>query len=250
MRNNRTPPPPELICLKEVSSTNSRLRELLSERRLPEGSIVMAEAQTAGRGQAGNSWESEASKNLTFSIVIYPEVIEANEQFLISQTAALAVKEMLSDYTDNITVKWPNDVYWKDRKISGMLIENDLAGRTIYCSICGIGININQAEFLSDAPNPVSLTQITSEVYDLQELLGRFRERFYSLYLRLLQDRKEEIRREYKAALYRGEGFHPYRDKDGEFEAEIEDIKSTGHLVLRLSGGEKRIYAFKEVATK
>lgn len=174
-------------------------------------------------------------------------MLQANEQFLLSQITALAVKEMLSEYTDGVTVKWPNDVYWKDRKLCGMLIENDLTGRTISCSICGIGVNINQKAFLSDAPNPVSLTQITGEEYDLQELLLRFRERFYQLYLLLLQGQKEEIRSRYRKALYRGKGYHPYSDAGGTFEAEIAAIAPTGLLTLRLAGGETRLYAFKEV---
>ncbi|WP_085537423.1 biotin--[acetyl-CoA-carboxylase] ligase [Massilibacteroides vaginae] len=250
MRNNAQPLPPEVIRVANTVSTNSYIRDLLKKQPLPEGSIVIADFQTAGRGQTGNSWESENGKNLTFSIVIYPETIAANEQFLISQVAALSVKKVLNEYTGHIRVKWPNDIYWNDRKICGMLIENDLAGSSIYCSVCGIGININQKEFVSNAPNPVSLTQITGQEYDLQEVLTRFRHHFYQLYLELLQDKKESIRRQYKNALYRGEGFHPYTDENGTFDAEIKDIEPTGHLILRLIDGETRRYAFKEVAIK
>lgn len=250
MQNDIQPQVPEVIWLAETVSTNSYIRSLLKKQTLPEGSLVVTDFQTAGRGQAGNSWESEAGRNLTFSIVIYPETIAANEQFLISQITALSVKEALSEYTDNIRVKWPNDVYWNDRKICGMLIENDLAGYSIYCSVCGIGININQKEFISDAPNPVSLTQITGQEYDLKEVLTRFRHHFYQLYLELLQDKKESIRQQYRNALYRGEGFHTYKDDNGTFEAEIKDIEPTGHLILRLMDGETRRYAFKEVSIK
>lgn len=250
MRNNAQPLPPEVIRVANTVSTNSYIRDLLKKQPLPEGSIVIADFQTAGRGQTGNSWESENGKNLTFSIVIYPETIAANEQFLISQVAALSVKKVLNEYTGHIRVKWPNDIYWNDRKICGMLIENDLAGSSIYCSVCGIGININQKEFVSNAPNPVSLAQITGQEYDLQEVLTRFRHHFYQLYLELLQDKKESIRRQYKNALYRGEGFHPYTDENGTFDAEIKDIEPTGHLILRLIDGETRRYAFKEVAIK
>lgn len=250
MPNNDQPQVPEVIRLEETVSTNSLIRSLLKERTLPEGSLVVTNFQTAGRGQSGNSWESETGKNLTFSLVIYPEIILANEQFLISQIAALSVKETLSAYTDNIRVKWPNDVYWNDRKICGMLIENDLIGNTIYCSICGIGMNINQKEFISNAPNPVSLTQITGQEYDLDEILTRLRHHFYQLYLALLQGKKESIRKQYRESLYRGSGFHRYQDENGTFEAEIQDIEPTGHLLLRLRDGETRRYAFKEVSIK
>ena len=100
-----------------------------------------------------------------FSILLYPDFLPANRQFLISQIASLSVKETLEKYTDSVTVKWPNDIYWKDRKICGMLIENDLSGQHLYCSVVGIGLNINQEIFRSDAPNPISLTQITGKTY-------------------------------------------------------------------------------------
>lgn len=248
MQNNDLSREPEVIRLTETKSTNSYIRSLLSETELPEGSLVMADFQTSGRGQIGNSWESEAGKNLTFSIVIYPETIAAKEQFLISQVAALSIKRTLEHYTDGITVKWPNDVYWKERKICGMLIENDLTGHSIYCSICGIGININQKHFLSNAPNPVSLTQITGIEHDLREVLDLFRGHFYQLYLSLLQGEKEAIRQDYRESLYRGKGYHTYKDDKGLFEAKIDRIEPTGHLHLRLESGEVRVYAFKEVS--
>ena len=157
---------PRIIRLEETTSTNNYLRGLVGKESLPEGSIVVTEYQTAGRGQVGNTWESEPGKNLMFSIILYPDFLPANRQFLISQIAALSVKETLDAYVDGITVKWPNDSYWHDQKICGMLIENDLTGHSLYCSVIGIGININQREFLSDALNPVSLVQITGREYD------------------------------------------------------------------------------------
>ena len=135
---------PRILRVAETASTNSLLRELVIKESLAEGSVVVADFQTAGRGQIGNTWESEAGKNLMFSLVLYPTCIPANRQFLISQIAALSVKEALDLYADHITVKWPNDIYWKDKKICGMLIENDVSGHHIRRSIAGLGININQ----------------------------------------------------------------------------------------------------------
>ena len=171
---------PRIIRLKEATSTNSVLHDWLANEPLPEGSVVVAEDQTAGRGQVGNHWEAEPGQNLTFSLVIYPTCLQAKEQFLISQIAALSVKQTLEAYVQPIRVKWPNDVYWQDRKICGMLIENDLLGCTIATSILGIGININQAQFVSDAPNPVSLHQITGQRFYKEELLARFLSVFYT----------------------------------------------------------------------
>lgn len=238
---------PRIIRLKEATSTNSVLHDWLANEPLPEGSVVVAEDQTAGRGQVGNHWESEPGQNLTFSLVIYPTCLQAKEQFLISQIAALSVKQTLEAYVQPIRVKWPNDVYWQDRKICGMLIENDLLGSTIATSILGIGININQAQFVSDAPNPVSLHQITGQFFDKEELLARFLSVFYTHYHSLLQGEWEAIQSAYRTALYRNDGYYSYEDATGRFEATIHTIEPSGHLLLQLRDGSIRRYAFKEV---
>lgn len=163
--------PVPLIHINETNSTNNYLQSLCSEQKVEELTVVVADFQTSGRGQRGNSWESAPGKNLLFSTVIFPEFLEARRQFLISQIISLAIKEELDTYTTDISIKWPNDIYWKEKKICGMLIENDLMGRNISQSIAGIGININQEIFHSSAPNPVSLLQITEEEHDLFEIL-------------------------------------------------------------------------------
>ena len=239
---------PRIIHLAEVDSTNNYLRSLLRNERLPEGSVVVTDDQTKGRGQTGNSWESAPGMNLTFSIVLYPNFIRINQQFLISQIAALSVKETLERYTDQVLVKWPNDIYRKDGKICGMLIENDLKGHEIHLSVIGIGINLNQERFISNAPNPVSLYQITGETYSRKETLDIFLSTFFRYYLLLLQEKEEEIRRAYRQALYRGEGYFTYRDQTGTFEAAVYDIEPMGYLLLQLKNGEIRRYAFKEVS--
>ncbi len=248
MKENNVNETPQIIHLQEVISTNISLRERIEGKSLPEGSVVWADIQTGGRGQVGNTWESEPYKNLTFSIVLYPDVIPANEQFLISQIAALSVKETLAQHTDSIKIKWPNDIYWQDKKICGMLIENDLAGAGIYCSVIGIGINLNQDYFQSNAINPVSLTQITGLTYDREEILQQFLSIFYSYYLLLLQEKEEEIRTLYQSTLYRNDDYYLYEDANGSFEAIIDHIEPTGHLILRLRDGSLRRYAFKEVS--
>ena len=236
-----------ITFIEETDSTNKALRERMATGQVEEGSVVVAGFQTAGRGQVGNVWESEAGKNLTFSVVLYPETVPANRQFVLSQLAALSVKEVLDAYTDHITVKWPNDIYWKDKKICGMLIENDLCGKNIYATIIGIGINLNQLEFRSDAPNPVSLAQITGSVYDADDVLDRFLSILYKWYLRLLKGEEDIISNKYREALYRRDGYYPFSDDDGGFAARIYDIEPTGHLVLQLQDGTLRRYAFKEV---
>lgn len=239
---------PQIIRLKETPSTNQYIKELMLKKRLPEGSLVIAESQTAGRGQAGTNWESAPGENLTFSLLLRPDCIPVNRQFFISQIAALAVKETLDSCTKGISVKWPNDIYWQNKKICGILIENNLSGNQILSSIVGIGLNLNQTQFGSNAPNPVSLRQITGKEYDKEEILDRFLDRFFNYYLLLLQEKEESIRSTYKSALFRKEGFFTYRDARGEFEACIRDIDLLGHLLLQLRNGEIRRYAFKEVS--
>ena len=247
MRSPKRFPVP-LVHINETNSTNNYLQALCARQQTEEFTTVVADFQTSGRGQRGNSWEAEPDKNLLFSFVIFPVFLEARQQFLISQIVSLAIKEELDTYTTDISIKWPNDIYWKDKKICGMLIENDLSGHNLYCSIIGIGINLNQAVFRGDAPNPVSLFQIIGKEVDREEVLDRFLSVFYRYYLSLLQEEYEDIRIRYQSALYRREGYHAYRDEAGEFEACIHDIESTGHLLLVLRDGSIRRYAFKEVS--
>ena len=238
---------PRILRVAETTSTNSLLRELVIKESLLEGSVVVADFQTAGRGQIGNVWESEAGKNLMFSTVLYPTCIPANRQFLISQIAALSVKETLDSYTDHVTVKWPNDIYWKEKKICGMLIENDLMGRNISQSIIGIGININQEIFHSSAPNPVSLLQITEEEHDLFEILKNIMLRIQSYYSLLKKGDTTSIACQYEKSLFRREGMHRYKDANGEFLARIVCVEPEGKLILEDEKLIKRGYMFKEV---
>ena len=233
---------------EEVASTNS-LAEKLPLSELKDKQVILTWRQTQGRGQATNRWESAPGKNISMTVIFRPECLEAGKQFAVSMVIALGCLDFLSHYVEGVTVKWPNDIYWKDRKICGMLIENDLSGQHLYCSVIGIGLNINQEVFRSNAPNPVSLTQITGKTYNREELLNRFLRIFFNYYCLLLQEKEEEIRAAYMAALYRGDGYYPYADENGRFEARIHAIEPTGHLILLLRDGERRRYAFKEVTT-
>ena len=244
---NSTVEKPRIIRVEETHSTNSLLREWLEQEALPTGSVIVADFQTAGRGQVGNVWESEKGKNLTFSLVLYPQELPVNQQFLISQIAALSVKETLDAYTEGISIKWPNDIYWQDKKICGMLIENDLSGHNLLRSIIGIGINVNQTTFRGDAPNPVSLWQILKQEVDREVVLRQFMSRFEAYNQALLAGEKALIHARYIEALYRREGYHPYTDAKGAFSARIYGIEPTGHLLLQSTDGAIRRYAFKEV---
>ena len=216
-------------------------------QQVEEGTTVWTDFQTAGKGQRGTSWESAPGMNLLFSIVLYPNFILPNEQFIISQIASVAIKEVLSKYVSDISIKWPNDIYWKDKKICGILIENVILEDSVVSSEIGIGININQEAFVSNAPNPVSLKQITQEDYNRKEILSEIIARILFLYNKA-KTAKTAIVDTYKQSLYRKDGFFSYQDKQGElFSACINDIEASGLLVLTTSEGETKRFAFKEI---
>ena len=232
------------IHLSEVDSTNVEVRRRLEAGEpLPELTLVDAESQTQGRGQRGNSWESEAGQNLSFSLVCHPQWVKASEQFVLSQAIALAVAENV----DGSTVKWPNDIYIGDRKVSGTLIECDLRGSQIETCIIGTGVNVNQTEFRSDAPNPVSMAQVAGRTFDRENLLQAIVQRFVQYYEKIRNGQADEVRQAYRQRLYRRTGFHRYADAQGEFLAEIADVERTGHLILRKEDGTLHRYEFKEV---
>jgi BirA family biotin operon repressor/biotin-[acetyl-CoA-carboxylase] ligase len=241
-------PTPPIIYLEETASTNRYVQEAAEAGTLPDGSvIVVAACQTAGRGQAGNAWEAEAGKNLTCSLLFYPRSLHAAQSFAIAQLAALSIKQIIDPYTPHITLKWPNDVYHGDRKIAGVLIENLLAGSQITRSIIGIGLNLNQTRFRSDAPNPVSLAQITGRTVPPLDMIAPL-QRAIHLYIQQLEsDGAENIHHQYLAALYRREGSHPFQDAHARFHARIHHIEPSGLLVLERADGSLASYTFKEV---
>ncbi len=239
--------PSTLIRVEETDSTSLYLTRLCQEQEVKEMTVVVTDYQTAGRGQRGNSWESEKGENLLFSTVFYPTFLSARKQFLLSQVVSLAVKETLDNYAEGFSVKWPNDIFWKEKKICGMLLENDLSGIQIDRCIAGIGININQEEFHSEAPNPVSLWQITNKKESTLDILQQVMERI-NVYYELLRSGKDAwIASRYERSLFRNSGFHPFRDEQGDFQAMITGIEPGGKLILTDDNGRERRYAFKEV---
>ena len=242
---------PRLIHIAETDSTNRFMWMVADAELLASGSIVLADFQTAGRGLSGNSWESEAKQNLTFSVLSRPVAVPASRPFLIAEMAALSVRKTLEKYlptTNRLTVKWPNDIYYGDGKIAGILIENVLLQGFICQSIIGTGINVNQTVFLSETPNPISLAQITGHPWDRMAIMDDFRQAFAEQSERLNNSHFDAIHADYLAAIYRKDGYFRYRDAEGAFEAVIRDIKPTGHLVLARTDGTLSQYAYKEVS--
>lgn len=237
-----------LIRLEETESTNNYLKKLVREQHPPEGSMVITNFQSQGRGQQGNAWFSPKGKNLLFSFVIYPKKLPAKEQFIISRMISIAIKSALDQFVDCVRIKWPNDMYWRDKKIAGILIENNIQDGMIESSIIGVGLNLNQDVFPMELPNPVSLKQITGMDYEPDYLLDIVFREFFVLYREFQKGKISEIEDEYMLDLYRVNDYYWFEDARGKFQAKIEDVKPSGHLALRtLDEDETRVYAFKEV---
>lgn len=233
----------------ETASTMLLLHDRRWMDRPEEFVLVTADFQTAGRGQRGTHWESAPEANLLFGIMCHPSFLDADKQFLLSEVQALAVARALSDRIDGISVKWPNDVYAGDRKICGMLLEHDLCGTHIATTITGVGLNVNQPHFESDAPNPVSLFQLTGHTVDRAALMIDIIERFEHDYRRLQNGLSAKVHADYRSLLYRGKGLHRFAEPGQKpFYAAIDDVLPDGHMRLLDENGAIRQYAFKEVA--
>ncbi len=244
------------MYIRQTNSTSTLLREQYTDT-LPHLYTIRTDYQSAGRGQAGNGWESEDSKNLLFSTLLRCEVSPA-EQFRLTMWVSVAMVEMLLKYlpAEGLTIKWPNDIYYGDKKLAGILVENTLVGSKIAYSIVGIGLNVNQLEFLSPAPNPISMQQISGKEYDVENLL----EEYLAVLKRWQNVPLQTLQAAYMSYLYRRRGMYPYVEREvslvptaiaqsteGAFRAEIQGITPQGELVLQTEKGETRTYHFKQI---
>ena len=238
------------LRLGTTDSTNRYLRDYAANRPTSGDTetavVAVADYQTSGHGQGDNPWESEAGKNLLFSILTYPTSVRPRQQFVLSMAMALAVADALGHYTDGIRLKWPNDVYRHDSKISGTLIETRIVAGTLAHCISGTGINVNQRTFRSDAPNPVSLYNIIGRETPIEDVLHRVLDAYGRYYDMVLRGEYDAISDKYHAALYRRNEEHLYEDGTGRFTATLTGVDEQGRLLLQRDGG-LRAYSFKEV---
>ena len=240
-------PESQIIRVRQTASTNSCLQHLSEQKKLPEGAIVVTDNQTCGRGTGCNSWESETSANVCMSIILYPTSTPASEQFILSKVISLAVYDFLSEHLHKgVSVKWPNDIYVDDKKISGILIENYICGDYITKTIAGIGININQEHFLSDAPNPVSLRQITGKTYSIENCLQTIRYNIAKRYS-MAKETPVKIHSEYLQHLYRFGKLCQYSANGVIFSAIITGVNMYGMLEMKTSNGVRKTFGFKEL---
>ena len=237
----------KLLFFKNLPSTNSFAASLIRDNEVPEGTVIYTDYQSAGRGQGGNKWESEENKNLLISIILLPSMINPADQFLLSMAVSLGIYDFLERHTSAISIKWPNDIYVKNDKIAGILIENSIMGELIEHSIAGIGININQVKFLSDAPNPVSLTNLSGKMYDLNDCLIHLVADLDRRYKFLFSGDFDLIRLDYISRLYRLKQWSKFRDMKGIFKGRILNVSDTGRVVVGREDGKINEYSFKEI---
>lgn len=239
--------------IEEIGSTNTYLMQRCGREDLPEGYTVCTFRQTAGRGQRGNGWESEPDKNISFTTVLNCRAMAPETLWRQSMLVALAVAEALQSFGLDARIKWPNDIYVGDKKICGILIENVLQGGEVKCSLAGVGVNINQTLFVSNAPNPTSMALLLDKEQDKKAVLEAILARLEAL-------AQADLKPRYMALLYRKEGYYRWREvevstapmaidysQENSFEARIADIDNQGQLVLETPNQQQKKYHFKEI---
>ena len=257
------------MYISTTNSTNTLMKELLARGEWREGERFLYTAfQTAGRGQAGNGWESEKGKNLLCSVLMsYQPSAISRQPFYLNVLVSVAVHKVirsllferrgLCSLSEAVSIKWPNDIYYGDKKIAGILVENAILGNEVTYSIAGIGLNVNQTTFLSSAPNPISLKLISGKETDIDTLMQALMAQIEALEA----TDEAQVWMYYREHLYRREGFWPFVEREvstaptmnaekgaeGIFLAKIENVRTNGEIELRDQNGNLRIYHFKQV---
>jgi BirA family biotin operon repressor/biotin-[acetyl-CoA-carboxylase] ligase len=237
-----------LVTIKEVDSTNTFLKTLLSNSKpVPEGTVIMAESQYAGRGQQQNKWHSEPGKNLTFSILLTPSFLPISQQFDLTRIVSLGVYDALKPLLgEALKIKWPNDIYYGDGKLGGILIETHLQGHKFKDAVIGIGLNINQQSFEPGAGNAISVKQILQKDYDLPALLSEICGYIEGYYMQLKAGEISFVRNTYLSRLYWLNEAKPFRSNGEGFTGTIIDVKDEGLLVVQNNKG-KQEFSLKQI---
>ena len=237
----------KLFYYEELPSTNTHASRLLDEKEQQEGTVIYTDFQSAGRGQTGNKWESGKGINLLFSIILYPDTIKPEDQFILSMGISLGICDFLDSNLEGATIKWPNDIYVRNDKIAGILIENSIMGDTIESCVTGIGLNLNQVTFPSGIPNAVSLKIATGKDYVPDQCLKEVLSMLDHRYRQLLYGDRAIIRSEYVSRLYRLNEWHHFGLKGSVFSGRIKDVLPSGKLKIEKRSGKLSEFGFREV---
>ncbi|WP_210516888.1 biotin--[acetyl-CoA-carboxylase] ligase [Hymenobacter terricola] len=237
----------QLLWLPSCASTNSEAQALIVQNRASEGCTIITDFQTAGRGQRGNQWEAAPAENLMLSVVWQPTFLAAAQQFRLSQAVALGVHDWataLLGPDPKLKLKWPNDLYYADQKLGGILIENTLTGPKIQYSIIGIGLNVNQQAFA--VATATSFRQLTGRVYSRETLAARLLECLERRYLQLRAGQEGTLRRDYLQALYRYQETHSFEVAGRRVSGQIVGVEDDGRLAVAI-GNELRRFGLQEI---
>tara|TARA_B110000495_G_C23023243_1_gene607443 strand:+ start:1654 stop:2400 length:747 start_codon:yes stop_codon:yes gene_type:complete len=238
----------KILRINSCESTNTFAKELLSKSEPIEGTVIITDKQTKGRGQFGNSWQSENNKNLTFSIILKPKFLIPSHQFYLSKISAITSVLSLNECTNKqFSIKWPNDIYFNDKKIGGILIENSITTNRIIDSIIGIGININQT-FSEDLMIATSLSEILNKPQKIEPILIKFLNTFEKLFIMLQNNKLEEINSLYHSLLLGINQKRKFIDTklNLEISAILKGVNSIGQLHL-YSNENDLFYNLKEL---
>ena len=238
-----------LLHLKELGSTNAHALDLLSKNKPSEGTVISAWNQTEGRGQIGSNWDSEAGKNITISLILYPTFLPVKQQFLLNQAISLSIFDFISRFLNTeVKIKWPNDILIRDKKIAGILIQNILSTNNFQTSIIGVGINVNQKVFKSNTPNPTSIKLETKKENDVKKLIGMLCYDIEKRYLQLRSNNFSIIQQDYLSNLYRFQEDAIYQliENDEVFSGKIVGLNESGKLIIDHKKGQSE-FSMKEV---
>ncbi len=234
-----------VIHLQQVNSTNTYLKELSRDTRIKEGTVILSDWQTEGKGRGDNTWLSEAGLNLTLSILLRPS-LDANRHFFLNEFISIALVDVLKEYDISATIKWPNDVYIGDKKIAGILIENVLIADKIVTSIPGIGLNVNQLVFPPGLVNPISLSQLLNRTIDLAEVREKLLRSIREQYSCLSACEYKPMHEEYNSLLYRrGENIR-YKVGGKISSGVLTEVNEEGELIIRTENNRYVNFLFGE----
>ena len=231
--------------LSEVDSSNNYAMQQVQAHLAGHGATWFAHYQTAGKGQRGKQWNAEPGQNIMMSCVFEPKTLSIDNQFVLNAIVALSCFDCFNKYAvDKTSIKWPNDIYWGDRKAGGILIENVLNQNTWKYSIVGIGLNINQTLFPKDLPNPVSLKQITGQTFDVVALAKELCNLLDSRWRKISATSFEELRLEYSNHLYKLNQPTFFKKENTLFNALVKGVSKKGELLLET---DQQLFAFNSI---
>jgi BirA family biotin operon repressor/biotin-[acetyl-CoA-carboxylase] ligase len=235
-----------IIPVAITDSTNHHLKYMRETDELPDGTVILADYQSNGRGRDGNVWYSGKELNVLMSVLMYPD-IQAEHFFLLTEIASLALIDLLKEFNIHAEIKWPNDIYVAEKKIAGILIENILNSDIIEASIIGIGLNVNESVFPDNLPNPVSIRNITQKDHERRALADKLLQKIMTRYNELIAGQYKKIHNDYNSCLFRKNKQGKYSFGNKQFQASVHSVLQNGILVLEDKAGELKQFTFGEL---